>query len=124
MYPECQCVDSCLPAITGYEVPLRLFNTTAVHKKQYPASCEKQALLQKELQGMLDAQVIQPLAFIFASLVTTVPKEDGTFRLCMDYHWTNLSPCAMLQTDEVINDISGCTIFSCMALLKATGRCP
>lgn len=92
-YPELICVGAYPPATPFLEVPFKLRDTNVVRKKPYPLSHEKKVWLKNELQQMLDANIIRPSTSPFASPITIVPKEDGTFRLCTDYRLINRQTC-------------------------------
>lgn len=64
---------------------------------------------------MLDAGIIRPSTSSYASLISIVPKEETTVRICIDYRLvnrkTNLFSFLMLRIDYIIHDTAGCRYF-------------
>ena len=49
----------------------------------------KQQILRDEVQYLLDNDFIEPSQSEWSSPCILVPKPDGTFRMCTDYHKVN-----------------------------------
>ena len=49
----------------------------------------KQQILREEVQYLLDNDFIEPSQSEWSSPCILVPKPDGTFRMCTDYHKVN-----------------------------------
>jgi hypothetical protein len=45
--------------------------------------------IKKQAQGLLDQGVIGPNSSPFGSSIVMVPKNDGTWRMCVDYQALN-----------------------------------
>lgn len=128
MFPELLCIGSYPEATTVIEVPFLLRDSTTVKRKPYSLSHDKKVWLKQELQGMLEAGIIRPSTSSFASPITIVPKEDGSFRLCTDYRLinkqTDLFPYPMPRIDEIIDETGGCQWFSRIDLCKGYWQVP
>ena len=59
--------------------------------KQHPYRMNpvKQPILREEVQYLLDNDFIEPSRSEWSSPCILVPKPDGTFRMCTDYHKVN-----------------------------------
>lgn len=55
----------------------------------YRMSPGKRAMLEQELQKLLDTDVIEECDFAWAANVVLVTKKDGGIRLCVDYRKLN-----------------------------------
>lgn len=77
---------------------------------------------------MLAAGIIRKSTSAYASPITIVPKEDGTYRLCTDYRLinkqTDLFPFPMPRIDDIINETGGCHWFSRIDLCKGYWQIP
>lgn len=122
VYPELMCAGDYPHSTTKLEVPFELSDKTVVTKRPYNLTREKKLWLRQELQNMLDSDIIRPSVSSFASPVTIVPKEDGTFRLCTDYRavnrQTSLIPFPMPRIDTIIDETGGSKYFSRIDLCK------
>lgn len=127
-YPELLCVGTYPPAAAVMEVPFQLRDVTAVRKKPYGMSYEKKKWLKAELQSLLEYRIIRPSVSTFASPITMVLKDDGTYRLCTDYRLVNrqtdLFPYPMPRIDDIINETGGCSWFSRVDLCKGYWQVP
>lgn len=127
-YPELVCIGSYPQAMKSHKVPFELADKTVIRKAPYNMSRERKMWLKKELQEMLDADIIRPSVSPFASPITIAPKEDGTFRLCTDYRvlnrQTELIPFPMPKIDTIIDETGGCRHFSRIDLCKGFWQIP
>lgn len=66
-----------------------LTDSPPIKQRYYPVSPHRQAIIDEELQKMLDSDVIEPSKSGWSSPVILVPKKDGTYRFCVDYRRLN-----------------------------------
>lgn len=80
----------------------------------------KQSVVEKQLEEMLSAGIVEPSYSGWASPVGLVPKKDGSLRFCVDYRKVN----AITESDayplpnitEILESLSGAAIFSIIDL--------
>jgi hypothetical protein len=82
----------------------------------------KYAEAQKQVQEMLEKDVIQPSQSAWASPVVLVTKKDSTFRFCIDYRKLNTATVKdarpVPQIDDTLDMLSGCQWFSTLDLIS------
>ena len=99
-----------------YKVPFNLSETSVVQCKPYRLSKERYSWLQTKINSLLNSNHIRPSTSNFASPVVIVTKENGDYRLCVDYRMVNnqttLFPFPFPIIDDVIVKFGGCNYFS------------
>ena len=84
------------------------------------ASPAQQEIIQKAIDEMLDAKVVQPSRSPWASRVVLVTKKDGTPRFCVDYRQLNLvtvkDSYPLPHQQDVMDNMNTAKYFSTMDL--------
>ncbi|KAJ4801231.1 polyprotein [Rhynchospora pubera] len=87
-----------------------------VNLRPYRYSHEQKAAIEKIIEEMMAASVIQPSSSPFASPAVLVKKKDGSWRLCIDYRRLNALtiknkyPIPLIE--ELLEELKGAEIFS------------
>ena len=87
-----------------------------------PVPIHVQEKVRKELQGMLDANIIRPSTSEWSSPIVIVKKKDGGIRLCVDFRavndvtWKDSFP--LPRIDDLLERLHGAHLFSAMDLQK------
>ena len=104
--PRCAC-DHKIPLIPGAQ---------PVNIRPYRFSPELKTEIERQIAEMLQSGVIKPNTSPFASPIIMVRKNDGTWRLCVDYRHLNLltlkSKYPMPVIDELLDELSGASWFT------------
>lgn len=91
-----------------------------VNIKPYRYPIKQRYIIEQLIQEMLDKGIIQNNSSPFASPVVLVGKKDGSWRLCVDYKELNnrtvKNKYPIPVIDELIDELSGETVFSKMDL--------
>ncbi|KAM7315026.1 retrovirus-related Pol polyprotein from transposon 17.6 [Ixodes scapularis] len=64
-------------------------NALPVHRSPYRVLVKRKEVIQKQVQEMLDDDIVQPSSSPWASPVVLVKKKDRTLRFCVDYRRLN-----------------------------------
>lgn len=107
LYPELICVERCPPAATTIAVSSS-YLTPLWFSRNHTACPTRKRLSLEGAQEMLDTGIIKPSTSSFTSPITIIRKENGTYRLCANYHLVNqqtyLFPFSMPRIDDIINE--------------------
>lgn len=60
-----------------------------IHQRPYPVSVSERAVIQPEVQKMLEKDIIKHSCSLWASPVVLVKKKGGTWCFCVDYRHLN-----------------------------------
>jgi glycogen debranching enzyme len=63
--------------------------TVPIHKTPYKMATPELAVLKEHIKELLEKGFIHPSSSLWGAPVIFVPKNDGTQRLCVDYHSPN-----------------------------------
>ena len=90
--------------------------SNAIHAHPYRAGPEARKAEEKEVQRMLNEQVIEPAQSEWASPVVLVNKPDGSLRFCIDYRKLNAltvkDTYPLPRMDECLDSLGDATVFS------------
>ncbi|KAJ8018540.1 hypothetical protein HOLleu_43415 [Holothuria leucospilota] len=99
-----------------------------IKQQPYRMNPMKQEIVKKEIQYMLENNLISPSNSPWSSPVLLVPKEDGTQRLCIDYRKVNsvtvTDSFPIPRLDDCIDRIGHATYVSKFDLLKGYWQVP
>ena len=88
---EFQCIFTDMPGTTHLaEHKIELTTKSPILVRPYPIPYAKRQKVEKEVQAMLEADVIEPAMSDYNSPIVLVKKKDGTNRFCVDFRWINL----------------------------------
>ena len=101
--------------VFDHRIPLK-GDVKPINIRPYRYPLKQKDIIEKLVQKMLDSGIIQPSCSPFASPVVLVSKKDGSWRLCVDYRELNKQTIKdkfpIPIVDELIDELSGSTIFS------------
>lgn len=74
---------------TAVQHKIRVIQTEPIKQRYYPVSPAKQAIINCELDKMLELGVIEKSSSGWSSPILLVPKPDKSWRFCVDYRKVN-----------------------------------
>ena len=98
------------------------------HIKVYRMPLRKRQIVDREIDRMLEEDIIEPQESPWASPITLVPKPGGEIRFCIDYRRLNsiskrdLYP--LPSIDDVFDSMTGAKIFSTLDLRSGYRQIP
>ena len=88
---EFQCIFTDMHGTTHLaEHKIELTTKSPICVRPYPIPYAKRQEVEKEVQAMLEADVIEPAMSDYNSPIVLVKKKDGTNRFCVDFRRINL----------------------------------
>lgn len=98
-----------------HRIPL-MAGAQPVNSRPYRYKPELKTEIERQVQELLDAGVIQKSSSPFSSPALLVKKKDGTWRLCVDYRRLNsmtvVSKYPVPIIDELLDELAGTKWFS------------
>lgn len=99
-----------------YEHQIILKNNKNVVRKSYPVALSQRSAVNKEIQDMLELDIIEPSNSEHCNPVHVVPKKNGKVRLCLDARFINAcifsdNECPP-RIEELLQKFEGATFFS------------
>ena len=93
-----------------------------IHCNPYRIAVTLREVLRKELYSLLEQGIIEPSVSPWAAPITYVPKQDGSWRLCVDFRKINvvIKPCVypLPRIEDIFDSLEGACYFSAMDLAK------
>ena len=109
-----------LKATTVIQMHINTSNAHPVNQRAYRVPLKKRVLIEKEINAMIDNDIIEASNSPWASPITIVPKKDGSIRLCGDYRKLNnvtvkdAYPLPCIQ--DIFDQLNGAKIFTTIDL--------
>ena len=110
------------------EHKIKLTNDHPIRSKPYSVQMHLEKALNKELDSMLEAGLIEPSQAYYASPLVLVKKPDGSIRICVDYKRLNqntlVSLYPFLSTEDIMDRLRGSKFYSKFDLCKGYYQIP
>ena len=111
----------------GYH-QVELTSSTPIYQKPYPIPYNARDELRKEVNDMLNMNIIRLSNSPYASPVVVVRKKDGSNRVCIDYRKLNnvcvTDPEPMARAEDIFMEIGQYKVFSKIDLSKGYWQIP
>ena len=122
-------IFSDVPTITNLEEHKIVLTTdTPVRSRPYPVALHMKDILDKEIDSMLEAGIIEPSAAFYASPLVLIKKKDGTLRVAVNYKNLNkisyFDPEPMTGADDIFDRLGGSRFYSKFDLSKGYYQIP
>ncbi|KAI8507260.1 hypothetical protein Bbelb_146400 [Branchiostoma belcheri] len=99
-----------------------------IKQRPHRMPVHRQAEVQRQVNEMLDAGVVEPSQSPWASPVVLVRKKNGTHRFCVDYrklnHATVKDAHPLPRTDDTIDALSGSAFFTTLDMTAGYWQVP
>ncbi len=114
---------------SGHEFRIDLEpGTQPIHRPIYKLSPKELEEVKKQLDYLLEKDLIQPSKSPWGAPILFAPKKDGGLRMCLDYRWIN--KCTIKNRyplplpEELIDRLAGATLFSRIDLRSGYWQMP
>ena len=92
------------------EHDIRLIDPKPFKVHQYPTPFRAKEAIEKEIETMLEQEIIRPSSSPYCSPITIVSKPDGNIRLCIDFRKLNANTIfdnePIPQMDEMVTRLT------------------
>lgn len=114
--------------ISKYECQINITEGEPIYQKPYPIPMSKLDKMEREIQRMLDLEIIEKSTSPWSSPIIGIEKKDGSIRLCLDARKINqrIIPdreCPM-NIDEILMKFQGAKYLSSIDLTAGYWQCP
>ena len=118
-----------IPGRTGVlEHDIRLTDPKPFKVHQYPTPFRAKEAIEKEIETMLEQEIIRPSSSPYCSPITVVSKPDGNIRLCIDFRKLNAITIfdnePIPQMDEMVTRLTKAKYFTKLDLTKGYWQIP
>lgn len=115
-----------------YKQKLRMKNDTPVYVKNYRLLKTQKVEIEKQVQKLLDNELIEPTTSCYNSPLIVVPKKrlngEKKWRMCVDYRLLNknLIPdkFPLPRIDDILDSLGRAKYFSCLDLYSGFHQIP
>ena len=116
------------PGTTDFvEHEIELTTSRPVRVAPYPIPYAKRETVQKEVEAMLEAEIIEPAKSDFNAPIVLVKKKDGSSRFCLDFRRLNdvtkFDTEPMTNVDDILTKLQGDRYFTKIDLAKGYWQC-
>jgi len=116
-----------LTKVISHEIPL-VAGTTPIRQPTRHLGPEEEKEVSRQVQDLLDRDLIEPAHGAWSSPVVLVKKRDGSWRFCVDYHRLNSATIqdaySLPRRDESLDTLAGSKYFSTLDLLSGYWQVP
>src|SRR6218665_1555380 len=106
----------------------KLMSDRPVRSKPYPTPYNLQKEIDKEIDVMLESDIIERSEAAYAAPLVVVEKSDGSNRICCNYKQLNkltiFDPEPMMSKEDVFNKLTGSTVYSKFDFCKGYWQIP
>ena len=97
---------------TGYKCVIDTGDTPPVNKRAYRCSPKARKEIERQVEELLDNNIIEPSESCWSSPVVLVEKPDKSYRLCIDFGEVNKITKPMQWLLPTLDDVKDCLIES------------
>jgi len=116
-----------LTKVISHEIPLAA-GTTSIRQPTRRLGPEKEKEVSRQVQDLLDRDLIEPAHGAWSSSVVLVKNKGGSWRFCVDYRRLNSvtiqDAYPLPQIDESLDALAGSKYFSILDLLSGYWQVP
>ena len=121
--------DQCkLTKTDSVEMDMEMQPHPPTYTTAYRMPLKKRQVVDREIDKMLEDDIIEPSSSPWASPLVLVPKKDGQVRTCVDYRKVNSltqrDPYPLPSIDDIFDSMTGANVFSTLDLRSGYWQIP